>query len=348
MKNIIITLAAAMICITSCKKQPTPAPASVVHSEVITEADFNGSKATQVIRQNKKTGEGIEFDYDLIIKEISDNKYEASIKIHGLKLNGKKTDDADKMGVAAVTLSLSGTKDSKEKPLSVELTVKDVKELADKKVITFPVFEYNGNLAYEMIDVRSTISVAPSNVTVFGKSSFSFGQILFTFSDPSIDVSRTSWDIAEGITGAASIKGKVEGHEKASINTYTNFALFYNGTKGSEKCDVVESNTIFILPKGHTVKQEPKVSKVKIQDEYGYVVVTVSGDPAMMVKTLTYKPEPVSGKEQPVMKFVATHFNTQQGVQRFVSTQTWEQVYGKTAFNSSTTFGTVIGFVYGL
>lgn len=328
MKNIIITLAAAMIGITSCKKQPTPAPASVVHSEAITEADFNGSKAIQVIRQNKKTGEGVEFDYDLIIKEISDNKYEAGIKIHGLKLNGKKTDDADKMGVAAVTLSLSGMKDSKEKPLSVELTVKDVKELADNKVITFPVFEYSGNLAYEMIDVRSKISVAPSNVTVSGKSSFSFGQILFTFSDPSIDVSRTSWDIAEGISGAASIR-KDAGHEKASISTYLNFALFYNGTKGSEKCDVVESSTIFILPKGHTIRQEPTVSKVKVQDDNAYMVVTISGDPAMAIKTVYYQPEPIEGREQPAMKFEATHYNMKNGIQRFRSTQTWEQVYGK-------------------
>jgi hypothetical protein len=315
MKNIIITLAAAMICITSCKKQPTPAPASVVHSEVITEADFNGSKATQVIRQNKKTGEGLEMDYDIVIKQVSEKKYVAAMKFNGLTLNGKNVKGSKDVKIYGAELSLKTGKNEDEVPDIATLMGPEINTSSNSPIITFPAFEYSGDLTYAIVSPSGTI-IVNSDLTI------SNGLATVNISDLNIVADKSS------LNG-----GNLEIKENSNVvisgmSVPVNFGISIS-EKDRGKCRLTNSTSLFVLPSGHTVVQEPLVSKVKVQDDNAYMVVTISGDPAMAIKTVYYQPEPIEGREQPAMKFEATHYNMKNGIQRFRSTQTWEQVYGK-------------------
>lgn len=344
MKKLLYTLLAATLCFTACRKQQTASP---VASEVITDDDFNGSKATIAGLHMKKTDDGLEYDYDLVIKEIADNKYEAGIKIHGLKVNGKKPKGTTSMAIFGVVLGLNTTKEDKpvpkesaQKPLSVTLTVKDIKELADGKIIKFPSFSYDGDLAFDLIDVHSSIIVDGGNIEFHDTKSMTFDRVNITVDDPNINLLKPDWDIQPNTTVKIV---KDAGHENISEIMFTNFAILFNGIKGSEKCSVDEDNTFFVLPKGHTVEQNPELAKIRTQEtgkeSYGYVTLVVSGDPDRNVTDVQYRPEPVSANDPkdpkatvklPVMDFKETHYNQKNGIRRFVSTQTWDAVYGKT------------------
>ncbi|MCP6127631.1 hypothetical protein NL458_26525, partial [Klebsiella pneumoniae] len=77
------------IALGSCQKENRLAPVSGDQSVSITDADFTASRATY--GENKKnTAYGLDLDYDLVIKEVSDDKYKVAIKIHGLRVNGMK------------------------------------------------------------------------------------------------------------------------------------------------------------------------------------------------------------------------------------------------------------------
>lgn len=112
---------------------------------------------------------------------------------------------------------------------------------------------------------------------------------------------------------------------------------------------VVVTNTFFVLQSGFAEKQAPEVAKVKVKQEngkFGNVIVTIAGDPAQKIKEIYFKPAPITDPkdpkatiELPVMKFSLTHVNEQNGIQRFVSTQTWDELYGKTALKTND-FGT--------
>ncbi len=316
MKKIIITLAAAMICMSACKKQSTPTPVSVVQTETVTEDDFNGSKATTLSIQNKKSGEGLEMDYDIIIKQVSEHKYVAAMKYKGLLLNGKSVKGSKDIKVHGAELSLKSGKKDENVPLTSILESNEPTSISHDKVITFPVFEYAGELIFEIVSPTGTIIVDGDLVISNGLSTINIGDLNITPEKTALVGSNV--DIKENSNVVI-----------AGNNTPVTFGISYLATNKG-KVRLTEESPVFVLPSGHTLVQEPKISKVKTQDETGNVVVTISGDPAMAIKTVYYQPAPISGKEQPVMKFEATHYNMKNGIQRYKSTQTWEQVYGKT------------------
>jgi hypothetical protein len=312
MKKIAFMLLAATICFTACKKQQTATPAG---ANQITETDFNGSKATIAGLHSKKSDEGLELDYDLLIKEVSANKYQASMKINGVKLNGQKMNGYKSSAIFGVVLGLNTTKEDKAVPLDVLLK----SDGGDKdKIITFPAFEYKGDLAYELLNVTTSITINDGNFKMYDDTHISFNGVDFTVNNGSVLFSE---DINPTFTDS-------------KITVATNFALVLKDGKAVME----DKTTVFVLPSGHTVTQAPEMAKVVIEEEkdgtYGYVTVTITGDPARYITSISYQPCTADGstkdpKEEPVMKFEATHFNEQNGVQRFTSTQKWAALYHK-------------------
>lgn len=90
MKKLIVVLFVGAISVTACKKQPLTGSPAATAATTETEADFKDSKAKIAGLQMKNSETGLDFDYDLIIKKVAENKYQASMKINGLMLNDKK------------------------------------------------------------------------------------------------------------------------------------------------------------------------------------------------------------------------------------------------------------------
>lgn len=346
MKKIIITLAAATICFTACKKQPTPAPSTVAHT--VTEADFTGSKAN-VMHLMKKTKAGMYVEYDLVIKQVSENTYAAALRIIADKrrlIIAKETErqgvDVNPTGITLTAQILNEKTGGKNEGTSGTELFKayvDLTKVEAGKIITFPEFQYKGSLAGELLDVRSVIALEKGDVKVYDETKFNLGGQDMTVVGSKIDVRDGKGTI---FTDGATVNG-------GKGNMETSFGLYMNGGIP----EVVLQTGAFVLSTGHTVTQDPKVTKAKIAGDNGYVTIVISGDPAQKVQDLYYKPAPVQSDtkdaaELPVMKFVATHSNQINGMQRFISTQTWEEVYGKTAIKSGPTTGFVLGQTYGL
>ncbi|MCD6012999.1 MAG: hypothetical protein K0Q79_2861 [Flavipsychrobacter sp.] len=322
MKKIAYILLAATIGFAACKKQRSAAPATTNPSH-ITEADFRDCKTTMPGLHAKKSSDGLELDYDLVIKEVATNKYEAAVKVKGLLLNGKKVDNYKAEAIIGVVLAINTTKEEKTVPLTTVLESSEENVVTHDKTFNFPAFDYKGDLAYEVVEVKTSFKLKGGSIVIKDDSKFTFfgtdmevkggglkvgdGNIIFT---ESIDPVFTTKPITNG-TGITITSG--------------NFVL-------------TDNSTFFVLPNGHTITQAPEAAKITIEEEkdgtLGYVTVTITGDPARYITSISYQACTADGttkdpKEEPVMQFEATHFNEQNGVQRFKSTQKWAALYHK-------------------
>ena len=329
MKKVVYTLLAATLCLSACKKQQTTIIASTTESTQITDADFKDGRAI-VSGQKKQTDDGLEMDYDLIIKEVSENKYQAAIKINGIKQNGKKPNGYKESGYFAIVLALNTSKEDKEVPLSVVLKAANPGSVHNGDIVKFTEFEYKGNLKYDVVD--ATLSIAVNNPT-FTPAGNVFSSAL-RLSGIDLNIPNSSITINGG---------SFEIKENASITMNGGSTIMNFGLVLSDKlATIIDREEYFVLPSGHTVEQNPEVAKVKLQEEDGYVTVVVSGDPAQKITEVYYKPAPISANDPkatiqlPVMEFVLTHFNQKNGIQRFKSKQTFKELYKDQKFGIST------------
>jgi hypothetical protein len=323
MKQILLTLAAATMCVTACKKQPIAVPGATAQSETNTATTFKGSKATQISIQNKKSGNGLEMDYDVIIKKVGEKKYAASMKFYGLTLNGKAVKGSNTLNIHGAQLSLKKGKDDKTVPLDVILNTPEESTITHDKVITFPIFEYAGELSFELI------SSATGTIIVNGDLIMSSGLPKITIADMVLTADKTT------ATGSS-----VEIKENATVqidgkDVVTNLGIsFKESDKG--RCRLSDNTALFVLPSGHTATQDPQIAKITVEEkggEYGYATITISGDPAKTISKLVYRPFAEAGKTYtgPEMTFVPTHYNMVNGIQRFESTKKWSEVFGGTS-----------------
>ncbi len=323
MKHLILALVAATMCATACKKQPIAVPGATAQSETNAATSFKGSKATQVSIQNKKTGNGLEMDYDVIIKQTGDKKYTASMKFYGLTLNGKAVKRSNTLRIYGATLSLKNEKDNKTVPLTVVLETPEESTITHDMVITFPPFEYAGELTFELI--RS----ATGTIIVNGDLLMSGGLPKVTIADLEFIADKTA------ISGSS-----VEIKENATIQVDGKDIVAKLGISFKEsdkgRCRISETSSLFVLPSGHTATQDPKIAKITVEEkggEYGYATITISGDPAKTLSKLVYRPFAEAGKTYtgPEMVFLPTHYNMVNGIQRFESTKKWSDVFGATS-----------------
>lgn len=315
MRKIAFVLLAATFWLAACKKQSTSIPATnTVH---ITDADFRDCKTTIPGLHAKKSDDGMELDYDLVVKEIAANKYEAAMKINGVKLNGKKLNGYKASAIVGVVLALNTSKEDKTVPLEVLLKSDDNSTGSDK-IITFPAFEYKGDLAYELLEVATSITINNGNFKVYDNVNVSFFGENLTITGGNIIFSDNSTILLSD----------------SKTTVPTNFSLLLKDSKPVME----DKTTVFVMPNGHTITQAPVAAKVVIEEEedgsLGYITVTISGDPARYITSISYQPCTADGttkdpKEEPVMQFEATHFNEQNGVQRFKSKERYAALYHK-------------------
>ena len=335
MKKILYALLAASIAFTSCRKQQATQPGS--NTSQVTEADFKDGKAVLAVTgAMKKNDDGLELDYDLIIKEVSDHNYVAAVKLHGLTLQGKKLTNF-KNSLRGVVIAINNTKGSEDEPeLSVVL---DATETSGNIYATKP-FRRIEDLAYETVNVGAFYTVTvehtvmPDNPVFTPAVAVHDNILALTVTNNNTVIPANSAVLfgKESIVSGVTIKSNIK-----------------EGT-----ATISDEITAFVFPSGLTAEQNPEVTKAVIKksskDAFGYAIVTVAGDPAGLVENVLYAPKPVSANnpkdpkaviELPVMKFEPTHINKTNGVIRFKSTQTWSEVYGKTPISdpATATFG---------
>lgn len=314
MKKVLFTFLAALT-LAACKKTTT---ITTVPSEA-TYASINDSKAIVISGQHKKTDDGLELDYDLVIKEVSANTYSTSLRLGGITYHGKREKWHKSTGFKSIVIGINNTKKDDNVPLSVLLETTEVQSMEQGQVIKFNEFEYKGDLSYEVVNTSLSLIIdnpLHTGIEIQSNVLFSLLGTGITLTDSKIDVKGGSFEMKED--SRVLVNGE---------STVTSFGIMF---KGGKEATFTSHDEYFILPSGHTVAQNPEVAKVKIEDNDGYVTVIVSGDPAKTIKSIYYTPET---KGEPVMKFAATHFNQKNGIQRFVSTQKWKELYGKKPFS---------------
>lgn len=323
---------AATLCLSACKKQQTTIIASTSESTQITDADFKDGRAT-LSGQKKQTENGLEMDYDLVIKEVSENKYQAAIKINGIKLNGKKPNGYKESNYKSIVLALNTSKEDKSVPLDVLLKAANPGSVNNGDIVKFPEFEYKGNLKYNVVNASTAIAIDNPVFTPSGgvfSSALRLSGIDITVPNSSISINGGNFEIREN--SSITINGG---------STIMNFGLVLS----DKLATIIDRDEYFVLPSGHTVEQNPEVAKVTLQEEDGYVIVVVSGDPAQKIAEVYYKPAPISANDPkdpkatiqlPVMEFALTHFNQKNGIQRFKSKQTFKELYKDQKFGIST------------
>ncbi len=321
MRKIAFVLLAATFWLAACKKQSTSIPAT--NTAHITDADFRDCKTTIPGLHAKKSSDGLELDYDLVVKEIAPNKYEAAVKVKNLKLNGKKVDNYKADAITGVVLALNTTKEEKTVPLAVVLETPEESRSGNDKIFNFPAFEYKGDLAYEVIEVKASFKLKGGSIVIKDDSKF-------TFFGTDMEVKGGGLKVGNGsiiFTGNADPIFT----EKGSIIDNGTILTINNGN-----FQLTDNSDLFVMPNGHTITQAPVAAKVVIEEEkdgsLGYITVTISGDPARYITSISYQPCTADGttkdpKEEPVMQFEATHFNEQNGVQRFKSKERYAALY---------------------
>lgn len=346
MKKVLYTILAVAISLSACRKSQNTLSVTGNQNAQITEADADDSRATAAGRSFKKSDNGLEMDYNLVIKEVSKNKYTAIVKFKGLTLNGKDVKGSKDGKLQSVVLTFNNLKvdpksgkvvlvdeknsseTQKWQPLSVTGEVNQKSE--DDPVIITPLdndFDIEEDLLYSVLNV--TLAVTIDNAIHVSSSG---DQTNILYQSLLITVPRvTNYQI--------SVPNVAKSGDPIYINKVnTNTAV---GISVTEKGIITftDEQEYFVLGSGHTVVQEPELSKAKVEGKDGYVTLVFTGDPAQETKTVTYQPEAVSAnnpkdpKEMitfPVMKFTLTHFNQKNGVLRFKSTQKWSDLY-KTA-----------------
>ncbi len=320
MKYVLYTLLAASISIAGCRKSEKALPASPTISETINDcrALINGA--------NKKSATGLEMDYDLVIKEVSKNKYKVKLKMNGLTLNGKKVSEYKPDGYSSVVVALNSTKEKPEQIAMLDLS----EEKQNSNIFVSKEFEYIGELDYELVDASIKMAINGGTVSISDIIKVNLAGFVITVNQDNKNIGN----------GQCWFEFTNTGNEPKI--SFTTFALLFANVKGEGKCSVSDDGTFFVLPSGNTEIQDPAIARVHLEktgkDEFGYMTVTIKGDPAHTVSSVTYQQPSVSANDPkdpkamivyPVMKFELTHFNQKTGVLRFQSTQTWKDVYGK-------------------
>ncbi len=342
MKKVLYTILAAAISLSACKKAQNTLPVTGNQSEQATEADGDDSRAI-IAGHFKKNDDGLQMDYDLVIRQESEKEYVAIVKFNGLTINGKEVKGSKKEALREVVLTFHDLKvdpktgavvmvdeknsaeTEKWEPLSVK--GKTDPKTGDAKYI-FPIgFDKQISMAYDVTDI--SLSVTPDNPTfqpaigIFNNAISAMGVIIIPNS--TIDISSGSFEMKE--SSLMSVNG-------SNMTAGFGMKLYKDGI-----ITFTDREDYFVLGSGHTVVQEPELSKAKVEGKDGYVTLVFTGDPAQETKTVTYQPEAISANnpkdpkemiEFPVMKFTLTHFNQKNGVLRFKSTQKWSDLY-KTA-----------------
>ena len=316
MKRIIYLFLGAALCFTACQKDKNSLITNSMETE-ITDADFNDSKAMVFNSNKKKADYGLELDYDLVIKEVSENKYKAAIKVKGMTLNGVKLKEfGNSKRIYGVVMGLNTTKKDPDVPLDALLESTENSNNNNIKTFQFPAFEYKGDLTFEVIEANISFKLKDGDVIVKDKSTISIFGSDITVSGGNMEFGdNSSFKLPEG----SSI---VMNSEK----TETNFAILLDGSTNRPSIQVTED--YFVLPNGKSVEQNPEAVKVRFpkkNDQAGYMVIVVAGDPNQEIETVTYKPIPVPNpnnpddvKELPLITFHLTHYNQKNGIQRFV------------------------------
>lgn len=330
MKKLLQVLIASTLFVTACKKQPVTLSPAPVGATSTSETDLRDSKAKIAGMQMKKSETGLVFDYDLEIKKVAKNKYQAIMKIKGLMLDNKKVQGFDIKDIDGVTLSLNNKKEETV-PLAVVLESPEENVITHDKVISFPAFAYADELEFDLLEVTASVTLKKEVLKLHTQTSYQFAGLEFTNASVPVKGGNLLTDENTNVT----INGKSTVPKVIIILTDGQANV-----PGSERSTLVTTNTYFVLPSGITERQEPKVARVKVKEDkgvYGYVTVTIAGDPAQQIKEIYFKPAPIADPkdpkasiELPVMKFTLTHVNEKNGIQRFVSTQTWNELYGKT------------------
>lgn len=283
MKRIFYTILAATIALGSCQKENHIAPVAGDQSLSITDADFVASKAT--IGSNKKNNEGgLDLDYDIVLKEVSKDKYRLKIKLKAMRVAGYEFGNSKLINGVVWGVVTKLTNNDDKAPLNITLTS------AEKNGDTylFPDFEYKGDLDFELLDISSRFRIKGGDLLIKDASTISF-----LSSDITVDNGNfkpgNSFEIKEGTTVTVNQQ-----------KTETSFAILFNAAE--DECSFVSNGSYFILPKGHSVEQDPKVAKVtfpKSEDGSKVMRITVKGDPAESVASVYYTPAPIPDPNNP-------------------------------------------------
>ncbi|MBL7717605.1 MAG: hypothetical protein JNL72_02115 [Flavipsychrobacter sp.] len=279
MKRIIYTLVAAAVGFTACRKEQPASPIAMAESASFTDADFTAAKASP--GSNKKnTDNSLEWDYDLVIKKLKNDRYKVGMRVHGLRSMGSRLgDDQNDLLRAAITgivLAINNTKEKAEVPLDVVLNSDDV----NGKVFSFPEFTYKGDLDYELVNVKSTFKLKGGSITVKDNSTFTLGGSTITVSGGNLQFKENSSFVLPTGSTVTVNSAKVE----------TNFAILFEGIGKGGSCG--NDDDFFLLPSGHPTEQDPVVKKVTFPktDDGKVMRITVAGDPAEAVTSVWYTP----------------------------------------------------------
>ncbi len=302
MKKTLLMLLVAGISLASCTKQHNAAPSGTTNSTAVTDADFTDSRARVISGQLKTADEGVTIDYDFFIKEIATDKFLSAIRLNGIRLNGNKINGVKFNGsqsvYKAIVIAVNTTKEDKEVPI-VLLDGDKADKTGD--IIVFDPFTSKEDLVNDVIDVTMKLTIGGGSVVIGNSSTVTIGG--------------------------------------SNINIKENSNIVINGGN----LIINDNASFFVTKSGMTIEQNPRISIVKLRKStlqgqtYGKIIVIVDNDPNDEVASLTYEPAPIALDPNkpdvltklPIMEFKETHYNKQQGLHRFESTQTWDAVYAK-------------------
>lgn len=302
MKKTLLMLLVAGISLASCTKQHSASPSGTIGSAAVTDADFTDSKARVLSGQLKTADEGVTIDYDFFIKEVATDKYLSAIRLNSIRLNGNKINGVKFNGsqsvYKAIVIGVNTTKEEKEVPI-VLLDGDKADKTGD--IIVFDPFTSKEDLVNDVVDVTMKLTIGGGSVVIGNSSTVTIGG--------------------------------------SNINIKENTNIVINGGN----LIINDNASFFVTKSGMTVEQNPRISIVKLRKStlqgqtYGKIIVIVDNDPNDEVASLTYEPAPIALDPNkpdvltklPIMEFKETHYNKQQGLHRYESTKTWDDVYGK-------------------
>ncbi|MBN8671970.1 MAG: hypothetical protein J0L80_14865 [Chitinophagales bacterium] len=311
MKKLFYSLMVTAISLASCTKQNNAVPTGTTNT-TITDADFADNKAQVVSGQLKTTEPGVTLDYDFVIKEVSADKYMSAIRLNGIRLNGTKLNGVKFNGsqsvYKAIVIGINTTKEDPATPAIASKVETNFAILLDGAkaekvgdIIIFEPFTYKEDLVNEVVDVTVKLTIGGGSVVIKDNSTVVLGGSTISLKENSNII----------ITGGNMV--------------------------------MTDESSFFVTKSGMTVEQNPRISIVRLRKStlqgqtYGRVIVIVDNDPNNEVASLTYEPAPIALDPNkpdvltklPIMEFKETHYNKQQGMHRYESTQTWDAVYAK-------------------
>jgi hypothetical protein len=278
-------LLAASLLAASCRKQDKNLAQP---QEMVSNEEMTFSKASS--GSNKKADVNtLDIDYDIVVKKGKNGRYKVGMRVHGLRTMGNKMSEEDndllRAAITNIVISINNTKHGAEVPLDIVLKSEGV----NGKTYDFPEFDYKGDLAYELVSIKTSIKLKEGSIQLKDKSTFSFVGSTITVNGGSLELQDNSRFYLGSGSSITVNSAKVE----------TNFAILFEGIGKGGSCD--DENDYFLLPNGHSTEQAPTVKKVTFpKTEDGSVMrITISGDPAEAVESVWYTPEPYADPKDP-------------------------------------------------